>query len=187
MPFKSDSRAQDIIVRLLPFADVVLAPLVFPAAILLKVIRKQGVHRMPLSKRILLRVGIFPIRNHYYEPLFDGRLLRFPMDRDRVLPGIDWNVEGQREFLKSFHHSGELNDLPDSKVDDLTFYISNTAFGGGDAEYWYNLIRLKKPSKIFEIGSGHSTLMAQKAISKNKEESPGYACKHLCIEPFEMA
>jgi hypothetical protein len=33
----------------------------------------------------------------------------------------------------------------------------------GDAEYWYQLIRLIKPNRIFEVGSGNSTLMAIKA------------------------
>ena len=43
-----------------------------------------------------------------------------------------------------------------------------------------------KPSKIFEIGSGYSTLLAAQAIKSNQLETSSYNCKHLCIEPYEM-
>jgi hypothetical protein len=56
----------------------------------------------------------------------------------------------------------------------------------GDAEFLYNLIRLKKPANIFEIGSGNSTLMAIQAIKRNQAEDPTYQCQHLCVEPYEM-
>ena len=50
----------------------------------------------------------------------------------------------------------------------------------------YQMIRSIKPTKIFEVGSGFSTLMAAKAILKNNEENSEYKCKHVCIEPYEM-
>lgn len=71
-------------------------------------------------------------------------------------------------------------------TDDLHFYFNNGAFESGDAEYWYQLIRLKKPKKIFEVGSGNSTLMAINAIRKNREENADYKCEYVCIEPYEM-
>ena len=71
-------------------------------------------------------------------------------------------------------------------VGELTFHMNNVSFGSGDAEYLYNLIRLKAPARLIEIGSGYSTLMAIKAIKRNHEEIPDYKCKHLCIEPYEM-
>ncbi|MHB8108795.1 MAG: class I SAM-dependent methyltransferase [Syntrophorhabdaceae bacterium] len=151
----------------------------------MKIIRKAGVWRMPLCKRALMRVGVFPIREHYHEPLFDGRMLRHPLDQNRNLPGIDWNIAEQLDLLKSFCFHEELKEVSIEKVDDLTFHINNDFFESGDAEYLYNLIRLKKPARIIEIGSGNSTLMAIKAIKKNREENEGYRCKHLCIEPYE--
>lgn len=170
----------------LPLIDIVLTPFVYFAAYLLKAIRKVGVRRMPFCKGILMRVGVFPIRNHYYEPLFDSRLLRHPLDQKRDLPGIDWNTDEQLHLLGDFVFNEELKDLPRGRIDELTFYINNDSFASGDAEYFYNLIRLKKPAKLIEIGSGNSTLMAIKAIKKNQDESPSYKCKHLCIEPYEM-
>lgn len=171
---------------LLPFADIVLVLFVYPAAILLKAIRKIGVQRIPMSKRALLQVGVFPILNHYYEPLFDGRMLGDRFKEPRALPGIDWNVAEQLDVLRSFDYNEEFNSIPSSESDEPAFHFGNGAFESGDAEYLYNLIRLKKPKRLYEIGSGYSTLMAIKAIQRNKEQNAEYKCRHLCIEPYEM-
>ncbi|MBK5278524.1 MAG: class I SAM-dependent methyltransferase [Bacteroidia bacterium] len=134
----------------------------------------------------LLEVGVFPVRNHYYEPQFDFRKIKLSFSEERSLPGISWNAQEQLEMLNKFTFSSELTNIPTNKTDDLHFYLNNGAFVSGDAEYWYQLIRAKKPKKIFEIGSGHSTLMAINAINKNKEKNTNYTCKHVCIEPYEM-
>lgn len=175
-----------LLVKSLPIVDLILLPFVYPAAFLMKSIRCTGLHRLPLCKKALLTVGVFPIRDHYYEPLFDGRYLAQPLHEDRVLPGINLNIEEQLKILDSFSFEDELKDLSNIKSNDLDFYFGNIAFEAGDAEYWYNLIRLKKPSKIIEIGSGYSTLIAVRAIRKNKEENPEYKCQHICIEPYEQ-
>lgn len=143
--------------RLLPIADVLLYPFVIPAAMLLKKVREKGVHRLPRCKRALLDTGVFPIRRHYYEPLFDGRQLRRPLTDERHLPGIDWNTEGQVRALEGLHFGQELSDPPQRKTGELTFHLGNGTFESGDAEYWYGTIRSRKPSRIIEIGSGHST------------------------------
>ncbi|HXM33667.1 MAG TPA: class I SAM-dependent methyltransferase [Pyrinomonadaceae bacterium] len=174
------------ILKVLPFADVVLPPFVYPSAWLLKLIRQARVDRLPRCRNALWRMGVFPIRDHYYEPQFDNRKARRPFSQDRPLPGIDWNTPEQLKLLASFSFSGEIADIPLEQPNTLEFFLKNTAFESGDAEYWYQLIRLLKPKRIFEVGSGHSTLMAIKAIRKNREQDPGYSCKHVCIEPYEM-
>jgi hypothetical protein len=175
-----------LIRKLIPYTDIFLVPFVYPSAWLLKNIRKIGVQRLPLCKNALFNVGVFPIRNHYYEPQFDMREMKHPFPEERSLPGINWNIQEQIENLGKFTFSVELEGFPLGKTDDLHFYFDNSAFKSGDAEYWYQLIRLKKPKRIFEVGSGNSTLMAIHAIRKNQEENPDYKCKHVCIEPYEM-
>ncbi len=88
--------------------------------------------------------------------------------------------------LDSLSFAHELADLPVEKVDDVTFRLNNPSFSSGDAEYWYQIIRAKKPRRIYEIGSGHSTLMAVKAVRQNQAEDTAYQCEHVCIEPYEM-
>lgn len=177
---------KQLIKKLLPIADILLLPFVYLAAFLLKMVRKAGVSNMPFCKAAFIQIGVFPILNHYYEPLFDSRNLSRPLNEPRQLPGIDWNDDEQLSVLQQFDFNEELKQIPLEKAGELDFHINNPAFTSGDAEYFYNLIRLKKPSKIFEVGSGYSTLLAVKAIKKNQEENSAYQCKHVCIEPYEM-
>lgn len=175
-----------LVQQFLPVADIFLLPLIYPAAWLMKNVRRAGVHRLPSCRNALLRMGVFPIRNHYYEPQFDNRNPSRAFSDDRILPGIDWNSSGQMDLLASFNYAAELADIPLSKSGAVAFHLNNGAFESGDAEYWYQIIRAKKPRRIFEIGSGYSTLMARKAIQKNQADDPSYACEHVCVEPYEM-
>lgn len=176
-----------LIKTILLFIDFFLVSLLYPSAWFLKIIRRIGLHRLPLCKKGLLNVGVYPLIDQYYEPQFDMRELDSTVFSEiRTLPGINWNIKEQLDILEKFVFSGELVDIPIQKTDDFQFYMNNRFFQSGDAEYWYQLIRLKKPRKIFEVGSGNSTLMAIKAINKNMEEDSSYKCKHVCIEPYEM-
>lgn len=179
-------RFDDFFSRLIPAIDAFLIPFIYFSGKILKKVRKIGVNKFPLCKKTLLKIGIFPIIDHYYEPLFDVRTLCRPLSDNRVLPGIDWNEAEQLHILSQFSFNDELIGLPTSKLTNTEFYINNGAFLSGDAEYWYNLIRLKKPKNIIEIGSGYSTLMAIKAIAKNSEIDATYRCNLVCIEPYEM-
>ena len=174
-----------LIARLSAVADPVLALFVVPAGLLLKAVRRVGLHRLPLCRKILLRIGVLPIRHHYYEPLFREIDSRYPKDRERALPGIDWNHQGQTALLQSLSFGNELESLGAPGTAQFQFRLHNGSFESGDAEFLYQMIRLKKPRRFFEIGSGSSTLIARQAIARNREEDPHYDCKHLCIEPFE--
>jgi hypothetical protein len=171
--------------RLLPLIDILLPPFVYPSAWLLKRIRRAGVRQLTRCRSALIRVGVFPIVDHYYEPQFDYRKTKQPFSRDRTLPGIDLNVAEQLDVLSEMSFAHELAELPREKSDEHEFHLNNRQFQSGDAEYWYQLIRWIKPRRIFEVGSGNSTLMAIKAIQKNRREDPDYGCKHICIEPYE--
>lgn len=174
-----------IILKILPVIDILLIPFIYPAAWLMKMVRRAGVHRLPFCKSAFLKIGVFPIRDHYYEPQFDFRTKKQYLSQDRDLPGINWNIEEQIKFLDNFSYANELEGMPQEKPASLQFYFNNITFESGDAEYWYQLIRFFKPATIIEVGSGNSTLMAIRAIRKNKEENSNYLCKHVCIEPFQ--
>ena len=175
-----------LILRVLPLIDLICVPLVYPSAWLLKQIRRAGVQRLPKCKNALLQVGVFPIRDHYYEPQFNHQHSKRAFSEDRSLRGIDWNANEQERWLTKLVFAQELSDLPQEKPSTLDFYVRNETFTEGDAEYWYQMIRTVRPRRIFEVGSGNSTLMAAKAIRRNKNEDATYGCEHVCIEPFEM-
>jgi len=174
-----------LIIKLSPLIDILSIPVTFFSAIVLKCVRMVGLDNLPVSKKILFKVGVFPIRNHYYEPLFRTDLLSKPLTEDRVLPGLDINLEGQLALLSEFNYTDELKDIGFKKVPPPEFYFSNDSFEPGDGEYWYNIVRHFKPKKIIEIGSGNSTLMAMRAVKKNCAEDSAYKCDHICVEPYE--
>ena len=167
----------------------VLDLLAVPVAILLsmtgRLIRRIGVDRLPITLGVLRRFGIFPIQDHYYEPLFNPAHLRKPLDEDRALPGIDWNVAEQLDLLKKFQFNQELMAFPVEQRSEREFSYDNVVFGSGDAEYLYNVIRFFKPRRLIEIGSGQSTLLAVLALEANRRSNPESACEHICIEPYE--
>lgn len=132
-----------------------------------------------------MRAGCFPVLDHYYEPSFLNAPIRELLSTQRDLPGIAWNSEGQLQLLASFSYNDELATVSRWERGDYEFYMDNGAFGSGDAEYWYNLVRLKKPKRIIEIGSGFSTRMARRALEANEREDPLYECEHILIEPYE--
>jgi hypothetical protein len=182
---KNDLRR--LLTPFLPVLDVLLSPFTLLSSVLLFVIRKIRVSNMPISKKIFKTIGVFPISNHYYEPLFDDRKLKLSLDRDRHLPGIKWNDDTQLSLLGQFNYQQELSAIPYHKTyNPLQFYYANPSLGPADAEYLYCMIRHFKPEKIIEIGSGHSTLMEKQAIEKNNQENPLYKCEQICIEPYEM-
>ena len=140
---------------------------------------------MRASKRVFNTIGVYPILDHYYEPLFNTTKLKKPLSQDRFLPGIDFNIEEQLSVLEQFSFAEELKKFPIEKSSKLEFYYNNGPFSSGDAEYLYNVIRLYRPNKIIEIGSGNSTLMARNAIGQNIEDDPNYSCEHICVEPYQ--
>jgi hypothetical protein len=172
--------------QILRIADILLIPFIYPAAWLLKLVRRAGVYRLPNCRNAFMQVGVFPIRSHYYEPQFDHRDPQPAFSQDRHLPGIEWNLDDQLEMLAKFNRCDEVSDIPHEKTTPLRFHFSNGEFESGDAEYWYQLVRAMKPKRIFEIGSGNSTLLAIDAINRNRADDPDYACEHICIEPYEM-
>ena len=167
--------------------DVCLLPFVIICGLVLKGYRKIGSYRLPFSTFALKRIGIFPIINHYYEPLFDDRLLHKDLSSPRFLPGIKQNTSKQLTFLRGLHFSNELLKLKwmEKKVNELDFAIPNETFGPGDADFLYQFTRKIQPKKVIEIGSGNSTKIIHAALKKNYLENR-IKFSHSCIEPYEM-
>jgi len=123
---------------------------------------------------------------HYYEPTYPLVHLPAELRNERPLPGLDFNEEGQLDILKHCVWRDELRTIPRQKSGPAAFGFDQSAFGYGDADMLYNFIRLFRPRRIVEIGSGQSTLMARLAIEANRRTDPAYTCQHICIEPYEM-
>lgn len=178
---------QSTFVRNRKAIDWLLSYSVIPAAYLLLAYRRLGAGDLPRTTSRLRDIGVFPIRNHYYEPLFDHRQLPAPSLKERRLPGLDLNVPGQLAFLQQLRHEDELVALrlqePETGV--TSFCIQNLTFPAGDADFLYQFLRRVKPAKVLEVGSGNSTKLARLALRKNQAET-GQTPRHICIEPYEQ-
>lgn len=151
--------------------------------LILKIIRRGGVENFYLNKYLIKVFGIFPIRNHYYEPRFVYPT-NFDFDQIRKIP-FEIDLDKQLLLLNEFYNIVELNSLPpDIPISKGGFFVNNPNFGAGDVELYYLIIRKFKPKRIIEIGSGYSTMLCLKAIDQNKLD--GIQTDLTCIEPFEM-
>lgn len=140
---------------------------------------------MPVSRAVLRSVGLLPVRRHYYEP-YPADLAPEAFLQDRTLPGLDLNVAEQLELLGKLSYGPELELLPLEPTGRREFHYHNGAFESGDAEYLYSMVRHVRPRRVFEIGSGSSTLVVRAAIARTTAEDAAYRCRHLCIEPYEQ-
>ncbi|WP_204326045.1 class I SAM-dependent methyltransferase [Sulfitobacter sediminilitoris] len=174
--------------ELVRVVDFFVFPLLVLAALPLKLYRKVGSARMPRTTRHLQKAGVFPIRDHYYEPQF-----RFDEELNagkqrRKLPGIDLRRSEQLELLQHLDYVDDFDAFLNEQeyVEGLSrFEIENGSFETGDAEFLFSFVRYLKPMIVVEIGCGSSTKIIQAALKMN-ERSGGAAARHICIEPFEM-
>ncbi len=178
-------RFKSMAAHFVSFLEILMIPVSFLCLCWLYAIRRIGNGRLPLHRWLYGKIGIYPIRDHYYEPLFNSNRLTKSLRANRQLPGIDWNEAEQFSMLASFSHQSDLLKIPKQPTKDLEYYFYNDTFGPGDGEYLYQIIRSAKPKRIVEIGSGNSTLMAIRAIRDEKQTNPHFQCEMICIEPFE--
>lgn len=87
--------------------------------------------------------------------------------------GVDFNHERQVDYLvEQFpRFRDEYGAMPFHRAADWAtrprFFLDNDAFQNVDPLVYWAIIRLHRPGRIVEIGSGFSTLLAAQAVQKN--------------------
>jgi hypothetical protein len=168
--------------------DCILAIVIILPALIMWFFRRIGAKRLPLTSSVLKSMGVWVIRDHYYEPLFNTKGLHHAASQPRFLPGVDLRDKHQLAFLKKLKFAEEFIDIvnAEERSDDIDcFKIDNQSFARGDSDFLYQFIRYIQPNRIVEIGSGDSTKIAQHAIRMNKING-GVASQHTCFEPYEQ-
>lgn len=84
------------------------------------------------------------------------------------------DVAGFREELAAF-------PVEAAAASETTYYWNNDQFGHADAALYYAIVRRRRPGRIVEVGSGHSTKLALEAVRRNGAGSI------LCVEPHPPA
>jgi hypothetical protein len=165
--------------------NFLMLPLTLFSTIWLKCVNMMGIKF--INHEIFMTVGLFPLNDHYYNPLINPKKnLKKSLRKDRNLKGIDFNVNEQLVLLGKFNFQDKLLQFPINQINENEYFYNNGGFESGDSEYLYSIIRYFKPKKIIEIGCGNSTLMIRNGIISNKSEDLSHDCEHICIEPFEQ-
>ena len=122
----------------------------------------------------------------YYQPICDTRGLPLSLwNRVSDLPGLDMREEQQKQLLSEIveRFTDEYTCIPHgASTEEFGYYLGNVAFEAVDAEMLFGLIRLLKPQRMYEIGSGFSTLLAADALRRNRLD--GQSCRFVAIEPY---
>lgn len=104
----------------------------------------------------------FSSPGHFYSPIPDIREIHscsneiFDRSAKRI-PGVAINEPAQREFAERFSAFYAEMPFPDHKQEGFRYYLDNDYFSYGDAVALYSMMRLFRPERIVEVGSGYSS------------------------------
>lgn len=112
------------------------------------------------------RSALFP-DGHFYSPVVDVEQAQADERRiwpeNEVVPGVDLNHAGHRHLLSRwFPRLLQDYGYPEEGPEDASldhFYERNTQFERLDARSLFCMLRMLKPRRIIEVGSGYSTLL----------------------------
>jgi Methyltransferase domain len=122
----------------------------------------------------------------------------FPVPNIKSLAGKQWSVPRScgafdyrlEEQVDRLH--GEILPFADEWTfadcdlgDQHAFHVNNGFFERVDAEVAHSFVRSRRPRRLIEIGSGHSTLVLAGAMRRNAAE--GAAGEFTSIEPHPRA
>lgn len=129
-----------------------------------------------------LGVSVTPL--HFYFPVPNIRSLkRKDWRKPRPCAAFDYRLDEQVQWLgeEILPFSREWTFGESSTPDAHAFHVNNGFFERVDAEVAYSIVRFRKPRRVIEIGSGHSTLLLASAMRRNAAEGkPG---EFTSIEP----
>lgn len=123
--------------------------------------------------------------DHFYGPI--PQTSQLPSDfftRRSSLPGVEMRIDGQLAWMSRWLlKEAELRALPAGPSDDpARFTHANLNFNHACANVLYTILRDRRPARMIEVGSGHSTLLTAEALSLNGAE--GAPCQFIAYEPF---
>ncbi len=169
--------------NLLRVLDVVLFPFTALSLLWLRAFRFGGPRRMPCTRHACLGIGVWPLRDHFYDPQFHPRHLPRDYDRrERALAGLDLDLPGQLARLAELDSADELRELARAGAASGV-RLAAPNFGPGDSEYLYSVVRRFKPRRICEIGSGNSSRVSLAALDRNAADDRAHAGELVCVDP----
>jgi hypothetical protein len=121
---------------------------------------------------------------HYYSAIPDLREVRRReaeiFAAPDALPGIDLGLDRQTALLPDLARETATAPFGDHPAGGVRYGFDNTFFGHGDALAWYGLLRVWRPRRVIEVGSGWSSAVLLDAI----DATPDWTPEVTFIEPY---
>ncbi|WCB91518.1 hypothetical protein DSM104299_00189 [Baekduia alba] len=96
------------------------------------------------------------------------------------LPGIDLGDERQLALLPGLARETQHAPFADQPHGQVRYAYNNDFFGAGDALAWFGVLRLRRPSRVIEVGSGWSSAVLLDAI----DATDGWEPEVTFVEPY---
>src|SRR6266567_3489120 len=102
---------------------------------------------------------------HFYSPVPNLHDLEaqadvlWPEKLPTELPGIDLRAEEQLQTFSQVAKLARAIEIHEHETEPWRYYSDNVAYGAGDALTLHGMLRLIRPERLIEIGSGHSSAM----------------------------
>jgi predicted O-methyltransferase YrrM len=141
-----------------------------------------------IARAAALRLGYRTVPRSFYSPIPEpGELPEEIWTQPSQMAGIDLRVEEQLRFLEHdlAPYLREFNPPRLASASTTEFYLENGSYESVDAETLYAIVRQAKPSRMIEVGSGFSTLVAARACVANAAD--GVPTELIAVEPYPRA
>ena len=97
-----------------------------------------------------------------------------------ALPGIDLGHERQLALIDDLAREAEQAPFSDAPQGTVRYGYDNAFFAPGDALAWWGLLRLRRPARVVEVGSGWSSAVLLDAI----DATEGWSPEVTFVEPY---
>jgi Methyltransferase domain len=88
------------------------------------------------------------------------------------IPGVDLGLDRQTALLPDLARETATAPFGDHPSGTVRYGYDNTFFGPGDALAWYGLLRIWRPNRVIEVGSGWSSAVLLDAIDATPDWTP---------------
>jgi predicted O-methyltransferase YrrM len=137
-----------------------------------------------LMRTLAGRLGFRVVARSHYSPIPElGEIPAETWTEPHPLPGIALGLDDQVRFLEEElgPFMREFRPPAHPTEDPAEFFLANGSYEAVDAEILYAIVRAVKPTRMIEIGSGYSTLVAARACATNATE--GSPTELVAVEP----
>jgi hypothetical protein len=147
--------------------------------------QRHALAEYAVLRRLLRRAGYHLVRATYYSPIPDmAEISPAVWEEPAPMPAVDFDIDAQLAFIER-ELGPFLAELAAPTVAPGTaegYYTHNEFFNALDAEVLHAIVRVFRPARVMEVGSGYSTLVIAGAARRNERD--GAPVEHTVHDPF---